>query len=273
MEKDVQKVFVKINQVWQKGEIVSKDGTTLKVKTSENMEFNIDESSQYVEQIKNPAQKFAYGDAKEKLEGAYISFNKLPNNVQDAIVKGEEYMHSSSYVHEGELKENVRAVQLMYNRQTGSKLDVQIKRNEPVKLAEAIAYNYQFTKEEFDLMVKQGKQVVFQGSSKDGEVFSKLAYYEPKLNDIRTKSALSENNYFYGQKLTKEQATIMNKGESAQITINTKKGEKTYMVNYSPKSARFITKTFEKENVNDLKVQSMVDNQKKKIKPQKGIAH
>ena len=75
MEK--QKVFVKLNQVWTKGEIIAQEGSSLRIKTAENLEFKIDESSPYFERAISPAQKFAMGDAKEKLEGAYISFNKL----------------------------------------------------------------------------------------------------------------------------------------------------------------------------------------------------
>jgi len=269
MEKQVEKVFVKLNQVWLKGEIVSKEGTTLKVKTSGNVEFKIDESSPYVERMKSPAQKFAYRDAKEKLEGAYVSFDKLPENKQDAIVKGEEYIHQSSYINGDEMKESVKAIQLMYDQQAGSKLNIQIKRNEPVKLPDAKAYNHQFTKEEFDVMVKEGKHIVFEGSTKDGELFSKLAYYEPKLNDIRTKSALTENTYFYGQKLTKDQAATMNKGEATEITINTTKGKKAYMVTYSPRAERFITKSLEKEKAKNMKVNDAVQPKSVKKKSQR----
>lgn len=273
MEK--QKVFVKLNQVWKKGEIVSQEDSILQIKTTDNLEFKVDESSPYFERTVSPAQKFAMGDAKEKLEGAYISFNKLPRNVKESIVKGEEYIYASTYLNEGEVKESVKAVQLMYDRDLGSKLDVQIKRNKPVTLEEAKAYNHQFTQQEFNVMVKEGKQVLFQGSTTDGEVFNKLAYYEPKLNDIRTKTALSENTYFYGQKLTKNQATSMNKGEPVQITIDTSKGKKTYMVSYSPKAERFITKNMEMDKVKDLKVNSAknVTAEKKKKQQSNSLAH
>lgn len=271
MERQLEKVFVKVNQVWQKGEIVSKDSNTLKINTSEYSEFSIDQNSKYVERIKSPAQKFAYNEAKQRLEGAYISFDKLPENIQDAIVKGEEYIHHSTYINKGELKENVKAIQLMYNQQTGSKLDVQIKRNKPVTLSDARAYNHQFTKEEFDTMVNKGDHIVFNGSTKDGELFLKLAYYEPKLNDIRTKTALSENTYFYGQKLSKEQAGTMNKGEATQITINTAKGVKTYMVTYSPRAERFITKSIEKENIKNLETKDVITVGDEKKKNQRNV--
>jgi len=267
MEKQVERVFVKVNQVWQKGEILSKEESILKIKTQGGLEFNIDETSPYVEKMRSPAQRFAYGEAKEKLEGAYISFDKLPENVQDALVKGEEHIHRSTYVNEGELKESVKAVQLMYSSQSGSKLDVQIKRNRPVTLAQATAYNHQFSKEEFEAMVNDGRSIVFNGVTKDGEMFPKLAYYEPKLNDIRTKTALSENTYFYGQQLTKQQADAMNKGEAVEISIATKKGRKTYSVTYSPRAERFITKSPEKANVKDLETKGAVvvgDEKKKK---------
>jgi len=246
MENQVEKVFAKINQVWQKGEIVSQEENMLTVKIPNYTEFKIDANSPLVEKLKSPGQKFAYGEAKEKLEGAYISFNKLSDNITDSIVNGNEYIHHHSYVNDGELKESVKAIQLIYNSKTGSKLDVQLKRNVPVVLADAKAYNYQFTKEEFKAMVTVGKHVVFNGSSNDGEVFQKLAYYEPRLNDIRIKTALSEKVYFYGQKLTLNQAASMNKGEPVEITIDTKKGKKSYLVGYNPKSEKFTTKSLEK---------------------------
>lgn len=271
MERQLEKVFVKVNQVWQKGEIISTDENTFKIKTLDYPGFSIDKNSKYVEAIKSPAQKFAYNEAKERLEGAYISFDKLPENIQDAIVKGEEHIHHSSYINQGKLKESVKAVQLLYNQQTGSKLDVQIKRNEPVTLSEAKAYNHQFTKEEFDSMVNKGEHIVFNGSTKDGELFSKLAYYEPKLNDIRTKTALSDNTYFYGQKLSKEQAATMNKGEATKITINTAKGIKTYMVTYSPRSERFITKSIGKESIKNLETKDAVTLGDVKKKNQRNV--
>jgi hypothetical protein len=269
MEKQVEKFFVKVNQVWQKGEIVSKNESILKIKTQDGLEFNIDQTSPYVEKMRFPAQRFAFAEAKEKMEGAYISFDKLPENIQDALVKGEEYIHRSTYVNEGQLKEIIKAVQLLYSSRNGSKLDVQIKRNEPVKLEQAKAFNHQFTKEEFESMVNNGKSIVFNGVTKDGELFPKLAYYEPRLNDIRTKSALTGNTYFYGQQLTAEQADALNKGESVKISIATKKGRKTYNVTYSPRAERFITKSPEKDKAKELEVKDavVVGNEKKKNLP------
>ena len=113
-----------------------------------------------------------------------------------------------------------------------------------------------------DLHCGSGRQL-----AKDGEMFPKLAYYEPKLNDIRTKTALSENTYFYGQQLTKQQADAMNKGEAVEISIATKKGRKTYNVTYSPRAERFITKSPEKTNVKELETKDAVvvgDEKKKK---------
>ncbi|SNZ01432.1 hypothetical protein [Flagellimonas pacifica] len=258
MENQVEKVFVKVNQVWHKGEAVSKDENTFKVRIPDYMDFEIEKNSKFLERQNSPDQRFAFGEAKQRLEGAYISFDKLPENIQNAIVKGEEYLHSSTYVNDGALKESVKMVQLMYNQNSGSKLDVQIKRNEPVKLEDAKAYNHQFTKEEFEQMVDGGKTVAFTGHITDGNKFTKLAYYEPKLNDIRTKSALTENTYFFGQKLTKVQAESINKGQETQISINTKKGPKTYMVSYSPRAERFVTKSVENSKANNMKVEEAV---------------
>lgn len=258
MENQVEKVFVKVNQVWQKGEAISKDEKTFKVRVPDYMDFEIEKDSKYLEFQKFPAQRFAMGEAKERLEGAYISFDKLPENIQDAIVRGEEYLHRSSYVNNSALKESVKMVQLMYNQNSGSRLDVQIKRNEPVKLEQAKAYNHQFTATEFEQMSKEGASISFTGKNAIGETFTKLAYYEPKLNDIRTKSALSQNTYFFGQKLTKAQAESINKGVETEITIKTKKGPKTYMVSYSPRAERFVTKSLENSKLNNIKVNEAV---------------
>lgn len=266
MEKQVEKVFVKINQVWQKGTAVSEDGQIFKVKTNDKLSFEIEKGSKFLEFQKSPAQQFAVGDAKERLEGAYVSFDKLPENVQDAIVQGREHLHSSSYINEGKMRESVKMVQMLYSPTSGSKLDVQIRRNEPVKLEQAKAYNHQFTKEEFDSMVKNGQTIAFTGSSMNGDTFTKLAYYEPKLNDIRTKSALTANTYFYGQQLTKKQAEAINKGQEPEITINTKKGKKTYLVSYSPKTEKFITKGVEQSKMNKMKVGKTVKVGEKKRK-------
>ncbi len=274
MEKQVAKVFVKINQVWQKGTAVSEDGQTFNVKTNDNQVFKAEKGSKYLEFQKFPAQQFAVGDAKERLEGAYVSFDKLPENIQDAIIQGREHLHASSYINEGKMKESVKMVQMLYNSTSGSKLDVQIRRNEPVKLEQAKAYNHQFSKEEFERMVKDGETISFTGSSMTGETFTKLAYYEPKLNDIRTKSALTANTYFYGQQLTKQQADAINKGLEPEITIDTKKGKKTYMVSYSPRAEKFVTKSVEQSKMNKLEVKNAitVGGQKKRKKLNQGMS-
>lgn len=247
--KNEDKLLVKIGDSWSKAEFVSsdKDGM-LTVKTPDFGEITVSATSGYVEQLQHPAQKYAYAEAKEKLRDAYIKFETLPKRVQDAFVKGEEHIHRSSYVFQGEIKETIRAVQLIYDQNIGSRLDSQIKRTNVVKLEDAKAFNYQFTKEEFDMMRKEGKQIVFQGIARDGAKFKKLAYYEPQLNDIRTKSALSENNYFFGKTLTKAQANSLNKGEEVKITIDSKtKGKKTYLVSFNARSERFKTQSLEKK--------------------------
>ncbi|GMN05491.1 hypothetical protein MTsPCn5_08790 [Croceitalea sp. MTPC5] len=275
MEKQVEKVFVKLNQAWQKGDAVAVNDTTYKVKTADNLTFEIDKQSEYLEMQRSPAQRFALGEAKERLEGAYISFAKLPENVQDAIVRGEEYLHKSAYPKDGIIKESVKMVQMVYSPTSGSRLDVQIKRKEEVTLAQAKAYNHQFTQAEFDKMVNEGRFVSFEGRSSNGESFTKLAYYEPKLNDIRTKSALSSSTYLYGQQLTKEQADSLNQGKETKITIKaTKKGPLTYMVSYSPRAERFITKSLEKAKVKDMETKEAitVSGEKKKKQPSNAIS-
>lgn len=248
MEKQtVKKVFVKLNQKWENGEIESEQDNTVQVKLSDGQSLAIERGSSYMEEKKRPAQQYAYGDLKEKLEGQYVSYTKLTDNIKDQLVEGREYLHESTYVKEGKLKESVKMVQMGYNRNSGSVLNVQIKRNVPIKQEDAVAYNHKFTPGEFDKMVNKGKAIVFEGNSNDGEVFKKLAYYEPKLNDLRVKRALSENDYFYGKKLTSGQAESLNNGKEIKMTISSKtKGDKEYMVSYSPRSESFKTKSVEK---------------------------
>ena len=274
MEKQVEKVFVKVNQVWQKGEAVAINDTAYKVKTTDNQTFEIQKDSDFLERQKFPAQRFAIGEAKERLEGAYISFDKLPENVQDAIVKGEEHLHRTAYVKDGKLSETIKMVQMVYSP-SSSRLDVQIKRKEPVTLDQAKAYNHQFTKAEFDKMVNDDKHIVFMGSTNDGEMFPKLAYYEPKVNDIRTKAALTANTFLYGQRLTSEQAEALNNGMETKITIQkTKKGPTAYMVTYSPRAERFFTRSLEKVKVAEMEVKGAmsVNSEKKKRGPSNAIS-
>jgi hypothetical protein len=274
-ENNILKVFVKINQVWKKGEAISADDKTFKVKTADKLTFEIKKNSKYLELQKSPEQKFAIGEAKERLEGAYISFDKLESNVQDTIVKGREYLISTAQPKDGVLQESVRMVQLVYSPTSGSRMDVQIKRKEPVKLVDAKAYQHQFTKEEYDTMVTDRKNVVFTGTALNGETFQKLAYYEPKLNDIRTKPAVSANMYALGQQLTKAEAETMNKGEEIKITIEkTKKGPLTYMVSWSPKTETFKYKSMEKAKANEVGTKELktVGDLKKKQQPKASIS-
>ena len=124
-ERTTEKVFVKLNQVWHRGDAVAMNDTTYKVKTSNNLSFEIDRDSKFLEIQKFPAQRFAMGEAKERLEGSYISFDKLPENVQDSIVRGEEHLQRSAYPKDGVIKESVKMVQLVYSPVSGSRLDVQ----------------------------------------------------------------------------------------------------------------------------------------------------
>jgi hypothetical protein len=275
VENNIQKVFVKINQVWKKGEAVSLNDTMFKVKTADNLTFEIEKNSKYLEIQKFPEQKFAIGEAKERLEGAYISFDKLEPNVQDTIVKGREYLISTAQPKDGVLQESVRMVQLVYSPTSGSRMDVQIKRKEIVTISDAKAYQHQFTKEEYNSMVTDRKNVVFTGTALNGETFQKLAYYEPKLNDIRTKPAVSANMYALGQQLTEVQAETMNKGEEVKITIQkTKKGPLTYMVSWSPKTETFKYKSMEKAKTQEVGTKQLktVGDLKKKQQPSASIS-
>ncbi|SHJ64944.1 hypothetical protein SAMN04487911_1297 [Arenibacter nanhaiticus] len=246
VENTVQKVFVFVNQVWHKGEAVSTDDATFKIKTINHPPFEMSIDSIHVEVRKTKDQQFAMADAKRRLEGAYISFEKLAHNIQENILEGKEALITTTYIKDGKLKETVKMVQMLYHPIYGSKLDVQIKRTEPVKWKEANAYGYQFTKEEYHAMVQEGKTVLFTGSSLDGETFQKLAYYEPKLNNIRTKSTVSANMYVLGQQLTASQAEKLNQGKEVHITIRkTQKGPLTYRVRWSAKSQRFLYRNCE----------------------------
>ena len=276
-EKNIIKVFVNLNQVWQIGQAIAVDDKTFKVKTADGQVNTFKKGSDYLEVPKQEHRNHKYGfkEVQQRLEGAYISFKKLDPNVQNTIAMGKEYLLKTAYGKDGEAKESVRMVQMIYNPNTGSRLDVQIKRKETVKLEDANAYQYQFTKEEYNKMLKEGKTVLFTGTSLNGEKFQKLAYYEPRLNDIRTKSALSTNTMLYGQMLTQEQADAMNKGIETKITIRkTRKGPLTYMVSWSPKIEEFITKNLEKaksQNV-DKKELMTVDDLKKKKQPNAAIS-
>jgi hypothetical protein len=231
--------------------------------------------SRNVEVQKNKDQQFAEADVKSRLEGAYISFEKLEPNIQESILEGKEQLIETTYINDGKLKETVKMVQMLYNSTYGSRLDVQIKRKEQVKLEDANAFQYQFTKDEYHAMVQEGKTIQFTGTSLSGDTFQKLAYYEPKLNDIRTKSAVSANMYVLGQILTKQQADILNKGEEVKITIRkTQKGPLTYWVRWNAKNQRFLYKNLDKTIVldKDAKENKTIDGEKKKKQPKNAIS-
>lgn len=258
----MERVFVKVNQKWQKGTVLSEKDGTVSVRTDEGQSFDIPRNSRWLETQQSPAQRFAYGDVKEQVEGQFISFDKLPENVKDNLVQGREYLHESTYVSEGQHKSNTKMVQMLYDRNLGPRLDVQYRRNEPVTLEKAWAYNHSFSPEEFERMVEKKEFILFRGSSNDGELFEKLAYYEPKLQDIRTKSALRTNTYIYGEKLNAEQAKALNQGQEVEMEIKTKgKGTKTYLVSYSPRKETFITKSVDMAKAKKIDV---VTDEKKK---------
>ena len=264
-ENIVQKVFVYVNQVWHKGEAVSINDTTFKIKINDHPSFETPMNSIHVEVRKSRDQQFAMADAKRRLEGAYISFEKLAPNIQENILEGKEALLTTTYIKDGRLKETVKMVQMLYHPIYGSKLDVQIKRTEPVKWRDANAYQHQFTKEEYHSMLHEGKTIQFTGNSLDGEAFQKLAYYEPKINDIRTKSAVSANMYVLGQRLTASQAKKLNQGEEVKITIRkTQKGPLTYKVRWNAKGQRFLYRncdSLEQQNTNLSKVAERKKNQ------------
>ncbi|MEM9647139.1 MAG: hypothetical protein AAF969_01570 [Bacteroidota bacterium] len=263
MERQIkEKVFVKVNQKWQKAEVVSEKDGMVSVKTNEGQSFDLTRNSRWLEALKSPAQRYAYGDVKEQLEGQYISFEKLPENVQDNLVQGREYLHESTYVSEGQLKDSSKMIQMIYDQDQGSRLDLQYRRNEPITLEKAMAYNHKFSAEEFERMVEKKEFIVFQGTTTDGELFEKLAYYEPKLQDIRTKSALGPNTYLYGEKLTLDQANALNQGKAIEMDIKSNAhGSKPYLVSYSPRKETFITRNVDMSKA--MKMDVVTDEKKK----------
>lgn len=250
------KVFVNINQIWEKASLTSENEEKYYVKTKGGQEFGVDKKDNLVEEIKHKDQKFAYRDVKNKVESVYISYNKIEDNHKDSLVKGKEYLSVIPKVINGDLKTITKMIQMRFDSKLGSSIDTQFKRKEDIKLGEAQAYNHVFSEKEFKAMRFEDKQIVFQGSSKDGEAFNKIAYYEPKLQDIRTKAALSENTYFFGKKLTENQAKALNSGASTEIEIkNTKTGEvKTYEVKFSAKSESMKTKSLDAEKIASIDV-------------------
>src|SRR6056297_1283048 len=183
MENQAEKVYVKVNQKWQRATKTGEQDDKVSIATDDGQTFNLPKNSKYLEPIASKEQKFAYGDVKEQLEGHYISYAKLPESVRDNLAEGKEYFHESTYISEGELKEGAKMVQMVYDRNLGSRLDVQYRRDEAVTLDKAWAYNHAFSADEFERMIDKQEFVVFQGSTNDGEVFQKLAYYEPRVQD------------------------------------------------------------------------------------------
>jgi len=259
MEKQVEKVFVKVNQKWQRATVTGEQDGKASVVTNDGQSFNVPKNKKYFEPIKSMDQKFAYKDLEEQLKGHYVSFEKLSPSVRDNLAEGKEYFYEGTYVSEGELKESAKMIQMVYDRNLGSRLDVQYRRNEDVTLDKAWAYNHSFSADEFERMVDKKEFVLFQGSTNDGEVFQKLAYYEPKVQDIRTKPALSTNTYFYGRTLTAKQADALNKGQELEMEIKSKvHGTKPYLVSWSPRRETFITKKVDLEKAKKIEVNSEV---------------
>ena len=255
MEKQAQQVFVKVNQRWQRATVTGEKDGKVSVVNNEGQSFKVPKKKKYYEPIESKDQKFAYKDLEEQLKGHYISYKKILPNVRTNLTEGQEHFHESTYISEGELKESAKMIQMVYDRNLGTRLDVQYRRNEKVTLDEAWAYNHTFSADEFERMVDKKEFVLFQGSTNDGEVFQKLAYYEPKLKDIRTKPALSTNTYFYGVKLTAKQADALNRGQELEMVIKSKvHGNKPYLVSWSPRRQTFITKKVDLEKAKKLEV-------------------
>lgn len=259
-----EKAFVKVNQSWQKATILEKDETqnTLKLQLKDERIIEVNSDTPFMEIINNPAQKYAKADVKDKLEGDYISYNKLPDNVIDAISKGKEYLHTGTYVNEGELKESVKMIQMRYDAAYGSRLHSQYKVHEAITRDNSKTYNHTFSKQEFDKMVKEDKYIEFDGISNDGEVFKRLAYYEPALNAIRTKPILTDKTYFLGKRFTQREAKKLNAGEQISVKRDTKKGVKTYLVSYNPKAENFGAK--DQAKVNEIEATTSKKDKNKK---------
>jgi hypothetical protein len=259
------KVFVNLNQKWVKATVQEETDTKMTIYMPNVGSFEVDSNSRNIEEMSSPSQKFAIEDIKAKLEGEYISFSRLPTAMKNDLYEGKEYLHESTYLKDGKLVDApTKMVQMVYDEDKGSKVSLQYKRNEPLRPEEAIAYNYKFTQEEFEHMKDNNKHVQFQGVSNDGLLFDKLAYYEPKLNDIRTKPVLTEHTYFYGKKLSAEQAQVLNKGAATEITIDTQKGKKTYQVSFNARAESFTAKSLDKKKNKDIKAKSETVKTEKK---------
>ncbi|MBB3125255.1 hypothetical protein FHS04_002799 [Mesoflavibacter sabulilitoris] len=264
------KVFVKINQKWESGTMISADENQIQV--NHNSGTNTIKTEDVDKLIDIPFSKdqvFALKDVKEKLEGEYRSFNKLGSSDQEALAKGKEVfitITKEAKVENSETKELKPVgvmLQLRYSQSKGSELHQQYARKSELSLEDVKAYNYQFTQKEFDTMKHDKKPVLFQGvDSNSGEVFDKVAYFDTKLNDIRTKSPVKN---FYGTKLDEKQYKAINSGESVEIEY-TKKGDKTptkYTINHN-----FKTDTTYSKKVNE-KVKDMTVNDAKEVNAQK----
>src|SRR6056297_4160805 len=98
MENQAEKVYVKVNQKWQRATKTGEQDDKVSIATDDGQTFNLPKNSKYLEPIASKEQKFAYGDVKEQLEGHYISYAKLPESVRDNLAEGKEYFHESTYI-------------------------------------------------------------------------------------------------------------------------------------------------------------------------------
>ena len=73
MENQLEKVFVKVNQRWQKANIINEEDGKVNVLTQDGQRFSMAKESKWLEFVQNPAQRYAYGDVKEQLENSLVS--------------------------------------------------------------------------------------------------------------------------------------------------------------------------------------------------------
>lgn len=259
-----ERVFVNFNQTWQKAKItekISENNVKVELNSGKTLEIKID--SNYIEKLNSPGQKYALADVKQKLEGEYISFEKLPTSVKQSISEGKEYLHSTLNTNG---KEIVKLVQMKYSKRFGSILNVELKRNKELTLESAEAFNYKFSNEEFEKMKNNNEVICFEGCSTDGEVFKKFAFYDKRINSIRTKSLLNKKAYFLGKSLTDEEVDKLNNKERIEVVRNTKNGIKTYNISYNPRSENFNNHALTQEQSKSIGIVSeeVVKTQKKK---------
>ena len=69
MEKQAEKVFVKVNQRWQRATVTGEKDGKVSVMTNDGQSFKLTRDKKWFEPIESKDQKFAYRDVREQLEG------------------------------------------------------------------------------------------------------------------------------------------------------------------------------------------------------------